>query len=261
MLKLNVLLAKTDHLAASFAAQIRDYLSFFIKGGKNFTGEKNTYEPLPDTVDYPSERSHRKVVTTVKEKLAYFVETSAEYINAKFAQEKTNSLGVAQADLIVEGVNWGRFTSLELLALKSLLTNNELTQMYEHIPVRADDKEWERSTEESYTDREIFQSPLIRGEKKTVTKEQYILADPNVQYLKDTSKYQPVTATKDTPQKLGDYTYQTFSGEWTPRQRALLLRRRTTLLNAVIEAIKVANEAPVEKSELTAERIFGYLHG
>lgn len=260
-LKLNVVLAKTDHLAKQFSALIRDYIETFAKGKSIFKGEKKTYDPLPGTVDIPSERGVTIVVSTVEEKLQYFVETSKEYINAKFNQEKTNAIGVAQADLIVEGQNWGRYTSLELLALKSLLTDGDLNTMYSILPVYSDAEEWAACTDESYGNRVIMQSPRLSGVRKSITKEQYILFDPNVESLKDTSKYVPQVAVKETVLDLGNYSWQRFTGETSTRRRAEILRRKTTLLNAVIEALKTANEAEVVQSELTADKIFSYLHG
>jgi hypothetical protein len=259
-IKLNVLLAKTDHLASQFKAMIRDYSLYFHKGD-GFKGVKNTYEPLPGTQDYPSERKHVLVTTTVDEKLKYFVETSTEYLQAKFNQEATNASGTPRAKLVVGGVIWGEFSSLELLALKSMLENKELDLMYQTIPVFSDAEEWGACTVEAYTGRAIVQSPLVTGYKKTLDKESYILPDPNVHLLKDTAKYTPMVAEKTTTRDLGQFSFQKFSGEWSPRKRAELLRRKTALLNAVIEALKIANEAAVTESDLKVANIFVYLHG
>ena len=54
---------------------------------------------------------------------------------------------------------------------------------------------------------------------------------------------------------------QRFSGEWTPRQRALALQRRSTLLSATIAALKTANEVEEVKSELDSEWLLKYLQG
>ena len=47
---------------------------------------------------------------------------------------------------------------------------------------------------------------------------------------------------------------------WSHRERAELLRRRTKLLTAVIEALKEANDVEAIESNMTAEKLFGYLH-
>ena len=187
-------------------------------------------------------------------------DTNTEYINSLFSQEATNASGIAKSTLTVDGVEFGEYSSLELLRLKSLIENGDLEQMYGNIPVRADDEEWITTSEDQYAKREIFEGKKQEGIKKSVTKENYILSDPNIKDLKDSSSYKPQTATKDTIIDLGDYSYQKFSGEWSHRERAELLRRRTKLLSAVIEALKIANEAEVVESNMNADKLFGYLH-
>lgn len=258
--KLNVVLAKTEHLASSYKQNVKDYLGFFKDKQTSFRGEKKTYEPMSGTIDIPSERSNKLVVTTVDEKLQYLVETNAEYINSLFSQEATNATGNAKAELKVGDVSFGVLTSLELLRMKSLLEHGEFEQMYSNIPVRNDDEEWNPTTEEMYKSRNIFQSKKQEGTKKSTTKESYILEDPNVKNIKTGDSYKPTVASKDTILDLGNFTYQKFSGEWSHRERAELLRRRTQLLSAVIEALKTANEVEVVESSVTAEKLFNFLH-
>lgn len=259
-LKLNTLLAKTDHLATSYKNSIKDYIGFFKDKQSAFKGEKKTYDPKSGTIDIPSERGNKMVVTTVKEKLDWLKETNTEYVNALFSQEATNANGLAKAKLSIDGIEFGDFSSLELLRLKSLIENGELEQMYANIPVRADDEEWNKTNEDQYREREIFEGKKQEGVKKSITKESYIISDPNIKELKDSSSYKPQVASKDTIIELGDYSYQKFSGEWSHRERAELLRRRTKLLSAVIEALKIANEAEVINSNMTADKLFNFLH-
>lgn len=259
MIKLNVLLAKTDALASSFKAMIADYISYFSKNQSDFRGERKTYDPKDGMIDIPSERSDKRIVTTVDEKFKWMEDTSKEYIDALFSQEATNASGTAKAKLIVEGQEWGEFSSLELLRLKSLIENGEMDKLYLSIPVRSDSEVWQPCTQEFYSNRAVFQSPASSGTKKSVTKENYILPDPNI--TKDNgARYSPQVAIKDTIIDIGDYTYQKYSGEWSHRQRAELLRRKQVLTTAVIEALKMANEVDSVPSGLTSSKIFGYLH-
>ena len=257
--KMNALLAKTDHLASSFKKMMEDYVKFFKTHQGEFKGEKKTYIPKEGTVDLPGERRNELVVTTVTEKFEWFQETAKEYIDALFAQEATNASGKAKAKLVVDGVVFGEFSSLELLRMKSLLESGVLEEMYKNIPVRSDSEEWVPTDEEMYKSREIFESPKQTGVKKSVMKESYILPDPNVGAGK-TDKYLPQIAQKDTIIELGEYSFQRFSGEWSHREKAELLRRRTKLLTSVIEALKIANDVEAQKSEMTAEKLFNYLH-
>lgn len=262
MSKLNVLLAKTDHLAAPYKKGITEYVKFFKDKQPAFKGEKKTYTPAEGTMDIPANRKNELVTTTVDEKLNYLIESSADYIDSKFSQEATNAAGLAKANLVVDGAIIAKdLSSLELLALKSLLENGDLEQMYAAIPVRSDAEIWKPSDDEAYTGRSgIFEQDLISSTNKTTVKTNYILTDPNIASLKDTSKYAPQIAVMDAVQILGEQTLQRFSGEYTHRQRANILRNRTKLLTAVIEALKIANDAEAISSQLTAKKIFGYLH-
>jgi len=262
-MKLNILLAVTDALRIKYKNMVNDYTKFFKDSGGAFIGAKHTYEAKPDTIDDPARRGIKRVVTTVDEKFDYFIAESKEFIDALFAQERTNAMGFANADLVVDGVVWGNFSSLELLRLKSLIEASDLgnlEQMLSRIPVRKEDVNWHECTEPEYEERAIFQSPLVTGTAKTTIKEQYILADPNVQ-SGNAKTYTPQIGIKTTTQELGDYTTQTFSGEWTHKQRALTLKRRNTLLLAVTKALKECNEVEAAISGMDAERIFNYLFG
>lgn len=257
--KLNVLLAKTDALAAYYKGQVNDYGKFFSSKQGAFKGEKKTYTPREDTIDDTSKRGIVKVQTTVTEKLEWFKENAREYVDALFAQEATNASGNAKAELIVDGESWGEFTSLELLRLKSLVEAGGLHSVLENIPVRSDSEVWEKTDDEDYSGREIYESELIKGVNKTTEKENYILKDPNVDA--SSPNYNPTVATKTTIVELGDYTHQKFTGEWSQRQKAEVLQRRAKLLVAITESLKKANEAEVVSSELSADKIFGYLFG
>lgn len=256
-LKLNVLLAKTDSLAPQFKGMINDYSKFFIKGQGAFQGEKRTYEANADTIDDPTKRGNRLVQTTVKQKLDWFKEGSKEYIDALFSQEATNASGKAKATLMVGDDNWGEFTSLELLRLKSTIENPALHGMMENIPVRSDAEEWEKCDDEMYKEKGIFETPLVSGTNITTTKEDKILKDPNVS--KDSPNYTPTVTTITTTQELGKYTQQRFSGEWSQREKAEALRRRAKLVTSIVEALKKCNEVEVVESKLDSNKIFGYL--
>lgn len=259
-IKLNVLLAKTDHLADVFKRQIADCVNFFKKSQGAFKGERKTYTPGADMIDIPGNRNIKLVVTTVGEKFKWISDSSADYINSLFAQEATNAAGKAKAELIVGDQNFGTFSSLELLRLKSILENGSLTDMYNEIPVRTDDEQWVPSQDAAFTREGIFEGTLLKGSQKSMVKEAYILPDPNIASIKNADNYKPQISSKDTIIILGDYTQQKFSGEWSQRQKAELLQRKSKLLTAVIEALKVANDVESVDSQMTANKLFNFLH-
>lgn len=259
-MKINVLLALLEQKHGVFKALVNDYFKFFSKNQGAFQGFKKTYIQRPDTMDEPSMRGYAQITTTVVEKLKWFAEYASEYLDKKLSVERSNSMGTAMATLIVGDTAIATLTSQELLTLKTFLESKELLAMYSNIPVRSDSEIWEKTTDEDYAGREIYQQPLMTGVKHTLTKEQYILDDPNLAKLKDTSSYRPQIATKDTKVELGDWTAQKFSGEWTHQKRAELLKRRDVLYTAVIEALKKANETDALESPLKGVDILTYLH-
>lgn len=258
-MKLNVLLAKTDHLNAVFKNAIGDYIKFFKTSQGAFKGEKKTYEAIPGTIDQPNQRGNKLVVTTVTEKLKWLQENSKEFIDALFSQEATNASGTAIAELMVDGKSMGKYSSLELLRLKSILEKSSLKDMYEGLPVRNDDETWKKTTNDMYTDKDVFESNLLEGVMKTTVKEHYILPDPNIG-KGDMKNYTPQIAQKDTTVELGQYTLQRFSGETSHLERAMILQRRSKMLSGVLEALKVANDADIVESQMTSDKLFNYLH-
>lgn len=74
------------------------------------------------------------------------------------------------------------------------------------------------------------------------------------------ANYNAKVTVKKRTVETGDYTLQKFTGEWTQRQRAELLRRRSQLLAAVIEALKEVNDVDSEKSNLDVDKMIDFLH-
>lgn len=258
-MKVNVILALTEQGFSVFKAMIADYTVFFRSKQGAFKGFRKTYAPRPDTTDEPSLRGFQKIETTVEEKLKWFEKSVVNYIDNKLSIEATNANG-ACAPLVIEGKTVATLSTLELMSLKSLLENKELMGMYSIIPVRSDSEIWDKTSEEVYADRDVYEQAIMEGKRKTTIKEQYILNDPNVGLLKDSSSYKPQLASKDTTVELGDWTTQMFSGEWTHTKRANLLARKNIMYLAVIEALKKANEVEAVASSLKASTIFDYLH-
>jgi hypothetical protein len=259
-MKLNVLLARAEHSGAQFRELIKNYLHAFKNNQKLFKGVRQTYMPEEGCPDEPSKRGNIVVQNTVTEYLAYFVKTSSDHVTHLFDIEATNAHGNAKAELLVEGINFGVLSSLELLRLKSFLDAKDLTDMYTTLPVRPDDQNWTKTDDEEYRDKDIYETARFDSLNRTTLKEQYILSDPNIGHFKDASKYVPQVASKDTHIILGRQTGQFFSGETSHRYRAAVLGRLTLLKGAVKEALVKANEAEAVKSEITANKIFNYLH-
>lgn len=257
--KLHILLAKTEHGSKVYKNNIADYTQFMKTKQGAFKGEVKTYSPNPDTLDEPSMRGNTPIITTVNEKLDWFEEHQGNYINDLLSVEATNASGKATALLEMGGLTY-KLSSLELLRLKSLL-EGEIKGMYEQIPTLEEKEIWTESKNDAYINRPVvYETKMTEGIKKGTQKETYIVKDPNVAELKDSSRYTPVTAVKESIQEYGSWTHQRFSGEWTARQRAELLDRRSKLLGKVLVALKECNEAEAISSVLSAKSLFDYLH-
>lgn len=261
-MKLNYVLALTDKMKVSYKNMVKDYTKFFTKSQGAFLGQLDTYKAREGFYHEPNKEKSEIVSTTVDEKFDYFIENTKEFISSLFIQEATNASSLAKAELVVEGESWGWLSSLELLKLKSILESSDLgniCEMLSSIPVRSDKKLWKKSVNGEYEGRSIFEAKLEEGEALTTIKEAYILEDPNIGKLKDVSNYQPAAAHRDKVIPKGDYTKQSFSGEWTQRQRAESLRKRDVLILAVYKALKEANDVDVVESDLTGTKLFNYL--
>lgn len=259
-MKMNKLLALVDHGASLFKTMTQEYKTFFDKGQSAFKGVRKTYTPREGFADDNSMRQFSKVTTTVEEKLEWYENKAADYINNTLAVDATNSLGANKVELRVDGVLIAKMTVLELMKLKSILTKSGMTEMYSELPVRSDAEIWSLTQDELYVGREVYETELNRGIKRSETKTDYILEDPNLKNMTDTSRYSPQRATKSTIIEVGDYTVQSFSGEATQRYKASILSRRSRLLEAIEGAIKDANDTVTIESEMTAKKLFDYLH-
>lgn len=258
-MKMNSLLAKVEHASASFARLVSDYVAFFKTKQGMFRGEKKTFIPRDGYFEDPSKMGTTTVVTTVDEKLNWFNNQFKNYLQSVFSVEATNSEGAKQVDLVVEGTHLGTLTALDLMRLKNLLTSKDLEAVFANIPVRSDAEVWNPTTDADYEGRAIFETERISGVTRTTEKEEVILKDPNIDPAHLPANYNARTTIKSRTVETGDYTIQKFTGEWTQRQRAELLRRRSVLLEAVITALKEVNDTEACAPHLQIDSFIGYL--
>lgn len=259
-MKTNTLLARVEKKAASFNQMLADYCFFFQKKQGAFEGIKKTFLARDGYSEDSSYMGSTKVVTTVEEKLDWMEENAKDYFNELFAVEATNSKGAATIELKVGDVSFGFLTALDLMRLKSLLTKKELVEMYANIPVRSDAEVWETCSDEEYKGRDVFQTPMVRGVKRTSESEEVILKDPNLDPTKLPANYNAKVTVKKRTAETGDYTLQKFTGAWTQRKRAELLRKKSLLLEAVITALKELNSIESSTSNLDVNALFDFLH-
>lgn len=259
MLNLNTLLAKNDHTKSQWKQRLSDYFQFFSKKQAAFRGIKKTFVARDGFEVDPNYTTNTKVVTTVDEKLDWFNKAFVEFLGDILSVESTNSVGANRIELIVDGVSFGKLTANELMRLKGILVDKDLDKIYNTIPVREDSMIWIPSTDGEYSGRKVFETGIISGQTRTGEIEEVILKDPNIDPEHAPSNYTPKTTTKRRQVVTGDYTIQNFTGEWTHRQRAELLRRKSEILKAVIMALKDLNNQEVVQTNLDVNTFVNYL--
>jgi hypothetical protein len=242
-MKLAVLLGLRDKTEKTFGLMLDDMFSKFKNKQGLFKGFQKTYQAVDGYADEPSKRGYEAVASTVKEQLDWFKQHVTDYFNITFSIEKTNATGVI-TDFIVNGENWGKYSTLELLRLKSVL-DGKIKGLISELPIRKESVIWKKSTNADHEGREIFESPVDEGFSKTTIKESYILVDPHPD-----QKRQPIVGEKSTQVNIGAYTSQDYSGEYTTRQRALILAKYDQLYKAVIAALENANTIESQESDL-----------
>lgn len=259
-LKMNTLLAQVEHLASTYKQNISQYFSLFKNKGGMFLGIQKTYVPREGQAEDPTKEGTTRVASTVSEQFDWLKEkTFLPYLKSLFSVEATNSKGANTVELKVGDTTFGHVTALELMRLKSILTDNSFLEMLRNIPVRSDSKVWTRSTNDEYKAREVYESPLQKGVVKTTVAEDIVLKDPNIDPQHLPANYQSKITQKKTLVELGDYTMQEFTGEWTQYQKAELLSRVSKLTEAVITALKEVNDCDVEQPNLNVETFVDYI--
>lgn len=253
--KLSTYLGLRDRVEKNFKNMLTDMSNKFSKQQGLFQGDKRTYEALDSYADDATKRGYKHVASTVGEQLTYMQENTLDFFDVVFSIEKTNAKGAVESELVVDGVSWGTYTSLELLRLKTTLDNQLFKNLYENLPTRTLTDNWKKSDNDDYVSRDIYETPMDSGFSKTTLKEHYIMQDPHA----DKPGRQPISATRDTQVNVGKYTTQKFSGELSMAQKAEMLKRSDKLYKAVISALENANDVTIQKSDL-GSKVFEYIH-
>lgn len=260
-MKLGIAIAIAQEKSKSWKSAIKDYFKFFKNNQGMFQGLKKTFNAVEGFEPERGYMGTTMVQTTVGEKLEWLTEKNLDFFDVLFSVEATNASGLGKAELIVGDTSFGNLSTLELMRLKSILSDPSLKEMYLQIPVRSDSEIWTPCDNDDYVGRNIFENQMMQDQTSTTHKEQYILIDKNLAGKTTLEGYVPQVATKTTKAKTGDYTVQKFSGEWNQRQRAELLSRLEELRLATIQALSKANDIEVITSEFTGQKLMNYLHG
>lgn len=257
-MKLNVLLALRQKLGNRYNQMVGDYTSFFKNKQGAFRGTLKTHSPLEGYPVDLTKVANERVVTTVKEKMDWFIKEALEYFDIALSIEASNGEGAPVVPLIFDGKTYGPYPATVLLRMRGIFENEKFAQMLGLIPVREATKVWvEADEDEDYKKRGIVQTERQSGETKTTETHEEILKDPNLDPEHLPSNYRALTTKVTSTIKTGDYTTQFFSGEWTHEKRAALLKRRSELLDAIDIALQKVNDR--EAKECSIENLLKHL--
>lgn len=245
MQKQGVLLGLREKLEKTFGGMLDDFIQKFKNKQGIFQGWNKTYDSLEGFADDPTKRSFQKVSGTVSEELDWFKKYTADYFTTVLSIEKTNSTGI-KSSLVVANANWGEYSVLELLRLKSIL-DGKLRVIISELPIKDEKVIWAKTTKDYYGNRDVWETPVVEGFTKTTLKRTEIVNDP---HIKDTPNRPPVAVQFETQVNVGHYTEQKFSGEITMLQRAEILARYDQIYNGIIEALASANNTDAQESDL-----------
>jgi len=257
--KLKLILALTQDGASRFTALLQEYGKYFTSNQGAFQGKIQKYT-LTDTNYVPDNKDEVVMVTTtVNEKLDYAIKAFTDYVSNVMTKERTNASGVAKSHLFIDGKDWGEFFSNELLCMKGLIDNANLKLMITNIPTRTVQDNWTKSTNDSYSNREVYEKTNPKIPSRTTVKIPYILTDDNIEKLKDQSGYKPQVAIRETLIQFGETERTDFTGAISQVERAAILERLSTIRDAITTALEIANDVEVVSSSMTSQKLFGYL--
>lgn len=260
--KLSTLLGITELSKKKASALTGDYSVFFTKNQGAFQGKKSTYTPQNGYNDNLSKQYHNRLTTTVDEKLKYFIDSVVPVWNDMLTVEQTNSSGVAKAELIIADVNYGEFTSLQLLGLKSIFSSGKIQSMIKSIPTRREGVNWVKDDSGDYTDRKVYKRD-IPYQDVTTEKDHYIVEDANVAKAVAggvSLNYSPVTKIREKKVIVGKGVTTELTGAISHTERAAMLDRLSQIQTGIIEALSRANDVQVENRTDIGD-IVSYLFG
>lgn len=239
--KLHQLLAVEKDVKRTALKMMEEVKNLFKNKAERFNGLFRKYVKVDE--DGPEYQPERKaMVTTVGEKLDYFLKRWRPYLELTIAKEETNASGNATAEVMVDDKSFGTFNVTALLALEK---NMELfIGAIREIPTLDPTHEWKLEDGK-------YVSKHSEETQKTMKRSRPIIL---------------YEATKEHPAQVEMTTYDVVAGTWTstrssgkfsPKEKADLLERAEQFLLAVQKARSKANSCDVKTFDSSG--IFDYI--
>lgn len=242
--KLHELLAVEADRKHKAVQAIGEARKTFTKQDVQFDGMVKKYVPLEENAEQIPDEV-KEIVLTVPQKLRAMREIVTAGLDANLSKEETNAAHRAKAELKVGETDFGELSATSLLALESQLSR--LRELYANLPTLDHTKRWEFDAQNN-----VYRTP-VEVKFRSVKRPKVI-----VKY-EATEKHPAQTELMQLNFQVGKYETTYTSGRVSSAQKATLLKRLDTLLEAIKVARAKANQAEVKNIKL-ADKIFDFLH-
>lgn len=217
----------------------------FIKlaDGRFYDGFIKTYMPKDEEGEtFPTEEV--PVVTTVAEKLLFTKNFIIKNIDNLLTVNETNR--IAEAELVIDGISYGKYSSTSFLELEKEL--QKLRTMYASIPTLNLARKWTLSLNEE---------DIYEAETELTTRKIKQTIHRVIVQATDKFPAQVVGEVTDVPVGVWQTTHK--SGRLSPANKAKLLSRIDTLIEAVKKCRAKANQEKICNISLGG-KLFDYIN-
>jgi hypothetical protein len=243
MSKLHELLAVESSVAGNYTRDIDETLKVFTRG-EAFRKSVKAKVFFAEDEQKLNTSEVTEITTTVPERLKWFSTHAVKFLDVVLQKDKTNQK--ATADLEVDGVTIATAVpATTLLMLETKL--QDVRKVIDAAPTLPSTVRWSKDEAEGLW---VTADPVVTFTTKKVTK-------PVVLY--EATKEHPAQVkevSEDVP--VAKITQTTWAGLLTATEKATLLGRVDTLLQAVKKARQRANTTEVEKDNIGAN-LFKFL--
>lgn len=248
MAKLHEILAVEGDLRSTADTVMKEAAGTFDKRAEHFIQRDIVVEHFAEDDRRLDNREHKKMETTVAEKLDYLGEMLTRAYDAYLQKEATNQ--TARATVEINGKAFlENVPVVVLLGMEQRL--KELRDVYEQIPTLQPGPRWERDMSMQigvYRARD----PEVRFITKK-TKRAFVMYEA-------TEKHPAQVQALDEDVAIAKRQTHVWSGMLSVHEKSLLLDRIDGLIQAFKRARQRANEAELVERTM-GRRIFEYLHG
>lgn len=248
MAKLHELLAVVGDRAHSSTAMINDAITTFTKRPDHFRGQTRSVSYFDEARSGENVTETKNVVDTVPNRLDYALGVVAEYWNALQQLEETN--GLARADLIVERKTMAKdVPATFLLGLESRL--KEVRALLQKMPTLAPELTWHPDAAGGDGHYVAAAQVNSKTEKAVNYKVLYDATDKHPAQIEKWNEDTPVARIEVIPR----------TTMISPADKAAMLTRMETMLEAVKSARQRANSVELANTHYVAQKMFDYIKG